>query len=281
MKKSFLPNLTAILIFLLFPYVITILINGGDASLLDRAFNVESILPVVTMVQIDSHYELETIKAQVIIARSNIYRQMQEQKDLRLVFLEIRDGFNENVEKNIASFLYAGSKYEKAVAETTGEVLALENELKLVPYHELSAGKTRDGAEVFHSVEYKYLKSVDSSVDRDAENFLNSVYIDQSLLPEDLSIKTRDSAGYATELLADGSVLEAESFRKGMGLTSANFTIQRTADEVQFLCKGRGHGLGFSQYGGNALAQKHKTGEEILEYYFPEMEIMDIHEILL
>lgn len=281
MKKSFLPNLTAILIFLLFPYVITILINGGDAALLDRAFDVESILSVVTMVQIDSHYELETIKAQVIIARSNIYRQMQEQQDLRSVFLEIRDGFNENAEKNIASFLYAGSKYEKAVAGTTGEVLALENELKLVPYHEFSAGKTRDGAEVLHSAEYKYLRSVDSSVDRDAENFLNSVYIDQSLLPEDLSIKTRDSAGYATELLADGNVLEAESFRKGMGLTSANFTIQKIGDEIQFLCKGRGHGLGFSQYGGNALVQKHKTGEEILEYYFPEMEIIDIYEIFL
>lgn len=281
MKKSFLPNLTAILIFPLFPYAITILINGGDAALLDRAFNVESILPVVTMVQIDSHYELEAIKAQVIIARSNIYRQMQEQQDLRQVFWEIRDAFNENVEKNTASFLYAGSKYEKAVAETTGEVLALENELKLLPYHEISAGKTRDGVEVLHSADYEYLKSVNSSVDKDAENFLNSVYIDQNLLTEDFSIETRDSAGYVTELLADGNILEAESFRKGMGLTSANFTIQRTEDEVRFLCKGRGHGLGFSQYGGNALAQKHKTGEEILEYYFPEMEIVDIHEVLL
>lgn len=281
MKKSFLPNLTAILIFLLFPYVITILINGGDIVLLDRAFDVESILPVVTMVQIDSYYELETIKAQVIIARSNIYRQMQEQQDLRQVFLEIRDAFNENAEKNIASFLYSGSKYEKAVAETTGEVLTLENQLKLVPYHEISAGKTRDGTEVLHSTDYEYLKSVNSSVDKDAENFLNSAYIDQNLLPENLSIEARDSAGYVMELLADGSALEAESFRKGMGLTSANFTIQRTEDKIQFLCKGRGHGLGFSQYGGNALAQKHKTGEEILEYYFPEMEIIDIHEILL
>lgn len=281
MKKSFLPNLTAILIFLLFPYVITILINGGDIVLLDRAFDVESILPVVTMVQIDSYYELETIKAQVIIARSNIYRQMQEQQDLRQVFLEIRDAFNENAEKNIASFLYSGSKYEKAVAETTGEVLTLENQLKLVPYHEISAGKTRDGTEVLHSTDYEYLKSVNSSVDKDAENFLNSAYIDQNLLPENLSIEARDSAGYVMELLADGSALEAESFRKGMGLTSANFTIQRTEDKIQFLCKGRGHGLGFSQYGGNALAQKHKTGEEILKYYFPEMEIIDIHEILL
>lgn len=281
MKKSFLPNLTAILTFLLFPYVITMLINGTNTALLDRAFDVETILPVVVLTQIGSDHEIETIKAQAIIARSNLYRKMQEQKNVQQIFEEIREDLNEDIQKNICFFWQSGTKYEKAVAETTDKVLTLENELKLIPYHEISAGETRDGKEVLHSVEYAYLSSVDSSADKDSEDFLNSVYIDQSMLPKNLKIETRDAAGYVTKLLTDEVVLEGESFRKGIGLPSANFTMQKIGDEVRFLCKGRGHGLGFSQYGGNELAKEEKTGEDILEYYFPEMEIVDVKEILL
>lgn len=281
MKKSFLPNLTAILTFLLFPYVITMLINGTNTALLDRAFDVETILPVVVLTQIGSDHEIETIKAQAIIARSNLYRKIQEQKNVQQIFEEIREDLNEDIQKNIYFFWQSGTKYEKAVAETTDKVLTLENELKLIPYHEISAGETRDGKEVLHSAEYAYLSSVDSSADKDSEDFLNSVYIDQSMLPKNLKIETRDAAGYVTKLLTDEVVLEGESFRKGIGLPSANFTMQKIGDEVRFLCKGRGHGLGFSQYGGNELAKEEKTGEDILEYYFPEMEIVDVKEILL
>ena len=37
-------------------------------------------------------------------------------------------------------------------------------ELKLVPYHELSAGQTRDGMEVFHNEDDSYLRSVHLSL---------------------------------------------------------------------------------------------------------------------
>ena len=154
-----------------------------------------------------------------------------------------------------------------------------DGELKQVPYHELSAGQTRDGREVFHSEDEDYLKSVQSSVDKESKNYLNSVYINQKILPKELKVKERDSAGYVTELLADGKTLEGESFRKGMGLTSANFTIQNIGNQVRFLCKGRGHGMGFSQYGGNELAKNSNSAEEILAYYFPSMEIQEITEI--
>lgn len=250
-------------------------------ALLNRAFDVETILPVVVAAQIDSDHEMENIKAQVIIARSNFYRKIQEQKSIRQIFDEVREEWNEDIQNNVCSFIRSGNKYEKATAETTGKVLVLEDKLKLIPYHEISAGETRNGKEVLHSAEYAYLKSVNSSADKDSEDFWYSVYIDQSILPENLSIETRDSAGYVTELLSDKTILEGESFRKGIGLPSANFTMKKIGNEIRFLCKGRGHGLGFSQYGGNVLAKQHKTGEEILAYYFPEMEIVNVKEILL
>ena len=222
---------------------------------------------------------METIKAQAVIARSNLYRTVKEQKSLNSVLNQIRDEIKNKSLKSLY-LLIMQDKYERAVKETKGKVITWENKLKLVPYHEVSAGDTRDGEEVFHSEGDAYLKSVHSSVDKKSEEFLNSVYINKNILPKELEIKSRESAGYVTELLADGKVLEGESFRMGMGLSSANFTIQTIGNKVRFLCKGKGHGLGFSQYGGNEMAKNSKIEEEILEYYFPEMEIVEIDAVM-
>ena len=133
--------------------------------------------------------------------------------------------------------------------------------------------------EVFHNEDDSYLRSVHSLVDKDAKDYLNSVYINKNVLPERIEIKSRDSAGYVTEILADGKVLEGEAFRKGMGLTSSNFTIQKSGKEIRFLCRGKGHGLGFSQYGGNEMAKESANAEEILQYYFPEMDVLNIKSV--
>lgn len=280
MKKSFFPGVSGVLVLFLIPYLMVILMNGLDTALLNRTFNVEMLLPIIVASEMGSEYELEAVKAQTIIARSEFYRKLQEKKNLSSVLTQIREE-TEFREGEILQALIENLNYEKAVTETESEVLAVDGKLQLTPYHELSAGRTRDGAEVLHSEEYAYLKSVESDMDKGAEDFLNSVYINQSVLPERLVIKSRDSAGYVTEILADGDILEGESFRKGMGLSSANFTIQKIGKEIRFLCKGRGHGLGFSQYGGNEMAKEKKSAEEILEFYFPEMELVDIYRDVL
>ena len=279
MKKSFFPGTTGVFCLFFIPYMITIIFNGVDTTLINRKFDVETILPVIVAGQIGDNYELETIKAQAVIARSNLYRTVKEQKSLNSVLNQIRDEIKNKSLKSLY-LLIMQDKYERAVKETKGKVITWENKLKLVPFHEISAGDTRDGEEVFHSEEDAYLKSVHSSVDKESEDFLNSVYINKNILPKELEIKSRDSAGYVTELLADGKVLEGESFRMGMGLSSANFTIQTIGNKVRFLCKGKGHGLGFSQYGGNEMAKNSKTEEEILEYYIPEMEILEIDAVM-
>ena len=134
--------------------------------------------------------------------------------------------------------------------------------------------------EVFHNEDDSYLRSVHSLVDKNAKDYLNSVYINKNVLPERIEIKSRDSAGYVTEILADGKVLEGEAFRKGMGLTSSNFTIQKSGKEIRFLCRGKGHGLGFSQYGGNEMAKESANAKEILQYYFPEMDVLNIKSVI-
>ena len=48
---------------------------------------------------------------------------------------------------------------------------------------------------------------------------------------------------------------------------------------MRFLCKGKGHVIGFSQCGGNEMAKKGSSWEEILETYFPEMEVEAVMEM--
>lgn len=280
MKKFFFPGVSGVLVLFLIPYLMVILMNGLDTALLNRTFNVEMLLPVIVASEMGSEYELEAVKAQTIIARSEFYRKLQEKKNLSSVLTQIREE-TEFREGEILQALIENLNYEKAVTETESEVLAVDGKLQLTPYHELSAGRTRDGAEVLHSEEYAYLKSVESDMDKGSEDFLNSVYINQSVLPERLVIKSRDSAGYVTEILADGVFWKENLSAKAWGCHLPNFTIQKIGKEIRFLCKGRGHGLGFSQYGGNEMAKEKKSAEEILEFYFPEMELVDIYRDVL
>lgn len=256
--------------FILFfiPYLLTIAVNGIEAAVLNRTPDPEEYLPILLSRQIAQDYEEEAIKAQAVITRTNFFRRLKEGNPAEILQME-------EIQPESLYFLWKTSDnvYQKAVQETEGQILTAEGEMKLVPYHEISGGQTRDGTEAFHSEEYAYLKSVDSSIDKDSAFYLNSTYIAEQQMPEELTIREREKSGYVSSLTANGEFLEGESFSRGMGMTSSNFTIQKIGREFRFLSRGKGHGLGYSQNGGNEMAKKGSTWKEILEVYFPAMEL--------
>ena len=278
----------------LLPYLITILINGYDMAVLNRKADPETVLPVLLAVQIDPDYEVETLKAQAVIARSNLYRKIGETDGIN------GSGNNNKKERDAGSENFfkicqelreefpvwrklwekADPVYEDAVKDTSGQILTADGELKLVPYHQISAGQTREGKLAFHDEEYGYLKGVDSSMDKEAPDYLNSTYMAKQQLPEELKIAEREESGYIVSLMADENILEAESFVTGMGIASSDFSMQKIGEQVRFLSKGKGHGIGFSQYGGNELAKEGKSWQEILHTYFPLMEVTDVNGLL-
>lgn len=268
MKRKSVFNLSKILVFALLPYLSVSVINGSERILLNYRPDSEVYLTAVLSCQISPDYELQTVEAQAVIARSNLFRKFAEEENRLDVLREMGKSI-----KNQWKWWISDEIYEEAVENTEGKVLLVDGKLDLVPYHEISGGTTRDGETVFGSSEYQYLKSVDSSADKNSPDYFSSTYISERQLPKELEIKERDSAGYVLSLQADDKILEGEMFALGMGLPSSNFSIQKTGSKVRFLCRGKGHGLGFSQYGGNELAKDGSLWEEILEEYFPEMEI--------
>lgn len=268
MKRKSVFNLSKILVFALLPYLSVSVINGSERILLNYRPDSEVYLTAVLSCQISPDYELQTVEAQAVIARSNLFRKFAEEENRLDMLREMGKSI-----KNQWKWWISDEIYEDAVENTEGKVLLVDGKLELVPYHEISGGTTRDGETVFGSSEYQYLKSVDSSADKNSPDYFSSTYISERQLPKELEIKERDSAGYVLSLQADDKILEGEMFALGMGLPSSNFSIQKTGSKVRFLCRGKGHGLGFSQYGGNELAKDGSLWEEILEEYFPEMEI--------
>ena len=260
---------TKIFLLLTLPYLVTVFVNGPEAVSVNKTTDMENILPIILRGQISPEHQIETIEAQAVIARSNFMRKIQEQKDTGSILREISN----NVKQNGRVWKIPEVCYETAVKNTQGQILTVDGELKLVPYHEISAGETRDGEAAFHDPQYAYLKSVDSSADKDATEYLNSTYVSEQQLPKDLTISLRDKSGYVQSLMADENILEGTAFASGMGIASPAFSMQKLDDRMRFLSKGKGHGLGFSQYGGDALAKEGKTWQEILHIYFPLVEI--------
>ena len=260
---------TKIFLLLTLPYLVTVFVNGPEAVSVNKTTDMENILQIILRGQISPEHQIETIEAQAVIARSNFMRKIQEQKDTGSILREISN----NVKQNGRVWKIPEVCYETAVKNTQGQILTVDGELKLVPYHEISAGETRDGEAAFHDPQYAYLKSVDSSADKDATEYLNSTYVSEQQLPKDLTISLRDKSGYVQSLMADENILEGTAFASGMGIASPAFSMQKLDDRMRFLSKGKGHGLGFSQYGGDALAKEGKTWQEILHIYFPLMEI--------
>ena len=260
---------TKIFLLLTLPYLVTVFVNGPEAVSVNKTTDMENILPIILRGQISPEHQIETIEAQAVIARSNFMRKIQEQKDTGSILREISN----NVKQNGRVWKIPEVCYETAVKNTQGQILTVDGELKLVPYHEISAGETRDGEEAFHDSQYAYLKSVDSSADKDAAEYLSSTYVSEQQLPKELAISSRDKRGYVQSLMADENILEGTAFASGMGIASPAFSMQKLDGRIRFLSKGKGHGLGFSQYGGDVLAKEGKTWQEILHIYFPLMEI--------
>ena len=271
MKKYALLRYCLVFLAIVLPYFTAAAFQGTEMVLAERAPDMEEYLPIIVFSQVSPDMKKETIKAQTVIARSNIQRWLGEGENLAEILWE-----NENAGE-VWRYFFAEKRqiYEQAAKETDGQVLTYEGKVRLTPWHKRSAGKTRSGEEAFHDEAYTYLKSADSSEDKKSPDHIKIVEIPAGQLSGELKIKKRDSAGYVTELMVGETLLEGESFASGMGLESANFSLQKKDDTYYLRVRGSGHGVGFSQFGGNEMAKNGSNAEEILKKYFPEMELKE------
>lgn len=278
-----------LLIIILLPYVLTVFINGRDIAVNrveQEQVRVEVDGKTVEMPleeycigvfakSIEADCEREALKAQAVVVRTQIYREISEGgKDVVLQesFLDKEDMKKAWGSKYTRNY----KKMEEVWKETGTEVLTYQGNLATTPYHKLSNGSTRDGNEVLGG-DYPYLKIKDCPRDVEAAEEMQTTTIDYV----EAKVTSYDSAGYALSVQVGDETCSGEAFRDTYHLPSSCFTLQEYDGKLRIITKGVGHGLGMSQYTANSMAQEGSSYTEILQYFFEGTEIKEVAEILM
>ena len=276
--------LTVLLVVILLPCAITLLLNSrmsriyqaiqdetkyisiesGDKT---EEISLEEYVLEVTASELPADAQLEAIKAQMVLVRTNAYRQLQNggvRPKERMSLSEIE-------------LMRNGDAFRKAQKETKGEILTWQGKPILASCHPVSAGQTREAREVFRSEDYPYLTGKACPGDKDAPQYRQSIQIDESW--RNMEIEEKDSAGYVLRLKLNDTEMSGEEFRIKLGLPSSNFRVEKNGDGVFVITRGIGHGLGLSQYTAQQLAKNGTGYREILAYFFDQTKLESIADI--
>ena len=92
----------------------------------------------------------------------------------------------------------------------------------------------------------------------------------------EIEVKETDHLGYVLEIQAGNQDFQGEEMRELLKLPSSCFIVQTDKEMIRFLCRGVGHGLGLSQWTAGKMAEENKQYQEILNYFFPGLELIEV-----
>lgn len=267
-KKAF----AILIIIVLLPYIITIFMNGGNAQSTEKTDGTNELLKahcIGTLAkEVSSDYEDEMLKAQALLVRTTVYKQVEE---IGKAIVE-QENFGDISEIDGAWY----RKLEQIWDDTEGEVIMYQEKLALVPFHQVSNGKTRDGKEALGSEDYPYLQIRECPKDVAADKQMESKFIEV----KGAKVASTDTAGYALTVTVGEETMTGETFRDKYGLASSCFELQEFEANTRVITKGVGHGLGLSQYTANEMAKEGQGYKEILQYFFVGTEVKEVAQIL-
>lgn len=173
------------------------------------------------------------------------------------------------------------SVIEKAVKSVYGEYLSFEGETALTVFHALSYDKTNSAEEIWGEA-LPYLISVDAPSEGSSEIKCKFTAEDfKKLFEEKKKIKLgnapqkwakaeeKNDNGYIRRLSVGNETFTAIEIMELLSLPSTNFTAKYADGIFIFTVKGKGHGVGMSQYGAEYMALTGKSYKEILAHYYP------------
>jgi stage II sporulation protein D len=194
-----------------------------------------------------------------------------------------------------ASQVYRGVEAETvetraAARATAGEILTFEGEPILAVFHSTAGGRTATAGEVWGR-DLPYLRVIEVDEEDDAPHtYWRSVFVQADLVDVlssagvsigigamvGLEVTGRTSSGRVEQIEVRGlpqrELLQGKRLRRvlrGLGLRSTLFDIRTTGEGVAFVGSGHGHGVGMSQWGARALAERGASYQRILARFYP------------
>ena len=307
MKGKILGAVCYFLLALLLPYVVTLAWTGSvegeavrhevtenqkiwlDRGGVPKVMGLEEYLPGAVAAQMPAEYGLEALRAQAILARTYILKNMGNETEIAESALDL-DWWDAGQMKTAwgDQFQEYYDLLNQAVETTRGMTAQFDGTYIDGLFCRASAGSTRNG-----DSRHPYLKAAASSQDVEMEGYLTvitwtkeefaarlneanpSASVSAAQLMETLQIAARDESGYVTQLQAGSGSFTGEEAAAALGLPSACFLLEEYEGNLRGICKGQGHGYGLSQYGAKVMAERGLPAEEILSYYFQNVTIQD------
>lgn len=236
--------------------------------------------------------EEEALKAWVIVCRTNFVKAVGDKKEVKAEDLSLDYISEDELEQNNGRkvWLELNNRLEEASEETFGQVLCYGGSLIDALYHPVSIGKTVSASEIY-SVDVPYLISVDSSQDVESEEYMDvkiMSYKDcvkmlsdagytetEESCKNNLKIEKQTENGFVQSVKTKDNKWTGEEWKDIFSLNSTNFYLENYGDRLRIVTIGKGHSMGMSLYGANALAQKDLSAATILSYYYPGTELQD------
>ena len=312
-----------LIILILLPYIVSVFVNGADVREDDgedfyvkvkvpdaeEADGVTEIrwtdyLAGILAEEISEDCEPETLKAQAVVIRTQIYRTLEDSEDKTLTESYLsRDEMEDKWGAENYGEYY--EKYIRAVEETDDTVVMYGDAYAWTPFHQSSNGMTRSAAEVLGSNDYPYIAVRECPLDKEADDEIQTFafpYTEiqslcrdflvaeededkaaQGYTYDDFEVRSCDSAGYVSELRMGNTICTGDQFRDALSLPSSAFSFSEEDDDnIKITTTGKGHGLGMSIWTADQMAKEGKTFEEILAFFFEGTELRnDIQETAL
>jgi len=245
--------------------------------------DIEKYLCGVIKMEISPRWPKESVKAQVIAARTFALKNRGKHKD---------EGFD--ICSTVNCQVYGGVTAEdkvsnKYVNETRGEVMTYRGQLINSSFHGICGGMTEEPKNVWNGGKtIPYLRSVRCNFCKNAPGFnwekkiplykirekLQAAGVEVGKI-RSLMVLRKTRTGRASKIRVTGSkgteVVTAGKIRSLLGtnvIKSTMFTLQKKGNNIVFKGKGWGHGVGMCQEGARGMAKKGYTYKQILKYYY-------------
>ena len=244
------------------------------------------------LAQIDASYNLETLKAQAVVAYTNalfLKEQSTNEFDFEVDISREILYIDEEMAKTKYRDDYTDvlKKVKTAVDSVYGEKVTFNSKIVLLPYFASSSGYTEDAYTVWGQ-EIEYLKPVKSTGDLLNPNSKTeytfgfeyictlvkdrySVQLDKDTI--NFAVTRRTDSGTVTACEVGSLVMTGQDFRSLLGLCSANFDLSYASEVLTVVCYGNGHCVGMSQYGADFMARQGSSYIDILKNYYTGIEI--------
>ena len=231
-----------LIILFLLPYIISVFINGKNAVQGADSDNASVYLAGILAGETDGGYEIEALKAQAVVLRTELYRTEKEKQtilDKCLTQTQMKKKWGPKYEENL-------KKCQQAAQETKGIVLWYHETFAWAPFHQSSNGKTRDVQEVLGNADYPYITAKECPLDKAAEDEIQVHLIEYKEIQkrcreflvaeeqkkaengygyEDFEIQEWDSSGYVRKMRIGETICTGDQFRDALKLPSSSFSF--------------------------------------------------------